>query len=154
MSIKLFLAAAITSVCCLGELFGLGGDGKIPVVEGSLSFTITPVGLTGYTGTWEPVIISPDGEFKELGPVSCDSAAPIEYVFTCCGSNYVEIGCYEILLKNNIANATDVTFVDKVVVTTTYGIGETFPPITYRHICPSSEGENILLYYILPFMEE
>ena len=139
------------ALCFCGSLLGIGSK-YVQIVEGQLLFSFQPVGAAGTQGTWQPVILTPDGGYFQ-GPVTAyDSTDRIDLVVSCCGGKYVELGCYGILLKNNITDAVDANLVSSISVTPTIPTVP-FDTITYKQIAPSSMGENTLICYILPPME-
>ncbi len=147
---KLLLAPIMIALCFCGSLFGIGAE-YLQVVEGQLHFVFQPTGAAGTQGAWQPVILTPDGEYFQ-GPVTAyDSTDRIDLVVSCCGGEYVELGCYGILLKNNITDAVDAPLVSSISVTPTTPTVP-FDTVTYKQIAPSSMGENTLIYYVLPSM--
>lgn len=144
---KIF-APMIALLLTVTGLYGWGSD-YVPLVEGTLTFTFTPTGTSGGTsGTWQPVIIAPDGERIPGDEISYDQATPVVMEVSFCGSGYTEVGSYGIELKNNIVDSAS-PFLSTVSVVCNCPV-LSWDTITYRDIPTSEYGENTMMYYLVP----
>jgi hypothetical protein len=147
---KHLMVMVISMVCCSASLIA---DSYVPIVEGSLTFTFYPIGASGTGGTWQPCIITPDGEFIEGGQIAYDVTDPVTVEVSCCQSQFVEIGCYGVVVRNRIEGSSNDSVLSSITVESN-APSIPFDKITYKNISPSSSNENILMYYVLPSMEE
>jgi hypothetical protein len=148
--VKYLLLLIMSVECYSGALFA---NNDVPIVEGSLTFTFYPKGTVGTGGTWQPCVITPGGKIIEGGEIAYDVMDPVIVEVSCCQSQFVELGCYGILLRNRIeGSSNDVVLSSITVFSNTPSIP--FDEITYKNVSPSSINENVLMYYALPLMQE
>ncbi len=125
------------------------------LTQGQLHFVFNPTGTAGTGGTWQPIVISPDGTYNEGPVIRYDSADPVDFVVADPWDSlrdptpFIEYGCYEVMIKNAITNAVDANVVSSIRVSADCPVLQ-FDTITYRLIPPSSYGETVAIYHVLP----
>jgi hypothetical protein len=143
-----FFAPAITLLLVLTGLYGWGSE-YVPLVEGTLTFTFQPTGSSGGTGgTWQAVVITPDGERIAGDAISYSQTDPVVLEVSCVGSGYTEVGSYGVELKNNIVGSSS-PFLSSFSVTCDCPVLD-WDIITYKDIPTSANGENTMMYYVVP----
>lgn len=138
----------VALTCCMGSIYA---DTYVQLVEGYLHVTFQPTGTAGTTGTWQPCVVTPDGSITAGPIVDYDSTDPVEMDIVYCPGPYVALGSYGFEIKNNITDAVESSVVSKITVEAQCPTVP-FDTLTYTQIPSSSNGENILLYYVLPSM--
>lgn len=143
-----FFASLVTLLTVVTGLYAWGSD-YVPIVEGTLTFTFQPSGTSGGSdGTWQAIIVTPDGERIPGTEISYSQTDPVVMEVSCIGSGFTEIGSYGIELKNNIVDSESPFLSSISVACNCDTLG--WDTITYKNIPASAYGENTVMYYVVP----
>ena len=118
-------------------------------VPGTLTFTFTPNGNQGTSGSWQAIVISADGDTYSTGPIDHSIETPVSLQVVSPSSGLIELGCYVIELVCRIDGPVSGPFLDLITVQCTSS-AVTWDTITYRDFPTLANGENSEIYYSIP----
>jgi hypothetical protein len=142
-----YFASIVALMLSVTTLYGWGSD-YVPLVEGTLTFTFQPQDSGGTDGTWQAVIITPDGERISGDAVAYSVTDPYVMEVSCVSSGFTEVGSYGVELKNNIVDSAT-PFLSSITVECNCPT-LSWDTISYKNMPTSSNGENTVMYYVVP----
>lgn len=121
-------------------------------IQGTLSFTFTPNGTQGSSGSWKAVVVAPNGNRFSTDSIDCFSTDHVVLEIADPGTEHIEVGCYIVELTCNIDGQVAGPFLDRITVqfTSPYMDWDT---ITYRNFPTLANGENGMICYCIPSIE-
>jgi hypothetical protein len=118
-------------------------------VPGTLTFTFTPNGAEGTSGSWKAVVFTENGtevstdtiSYSSTDIVTLEVASPVE--------GLIELGNYVIELVCNIDGTVTGPFLNSISVQCASSVID-WDTMTYKNLPTLTNGENTMIIYSIP----
>jgi hypothetical protein len=138
---KKFFSCIISTLLLSSCLFGWS-------LPGTLTVTCTPQGYSGTSGTWEVVVLCPDGTRISSGSIDQSVTDTVSFDVAPISEGFLEVGSYTIELKSNVVDPIN-PFLSSLSVQCTSTLFS-WDPVIFKNFSVLNEGENTLISYIVP----
>lgn len=135
-------------LCCFFVTSGL----YAMAVPGSCTFTFTPNGTEGSSGSWKAKVYSPNGQGFSTDSVDYSVTTPVTLTVETPGPGMIDLGYYIIELVCDINGSISGPFLDSISVQFESTEDFSWDTIVYHTIPTLASGERTVMFYAIPVL--